>query len=93
VTDIIQKWLVGVLTTLSVALVISALSLWQRVAAVEAWRTETMPLQMAVERAQIATTLNAVELQAVRAEMRVEELADDVRSLDERVRDLENGND
>jgi hypothetical protein len=89
VSDIIQKWLVGVLTTASMALIVAAFALWSRVAALEAWRTETMPLQLAVERAQRDNTINAIELKTMRVEMRVEETRDELRSLDERIRHLE----
>lgn len=88
-TDIMQKWLVGVLTASSMALVVAALSLWSRVAALESWRVDTMPLQMAVDRAQIATTINALELHGMRVEMRVEEAHDELRELNTRVRGLE----
>ncbi len=92
VTDLAQKWIVGVLLLLTGAIGTAAVKLLADVAELKQWRTETLPLSQAIEHNQMRASISANDVRSAHNEMMLLELERAVNALDDRIRELERRN-
>jgi hypothetical protein len=90
-SDVVSKWIGGLLLFLTVGAIGSSFTMWQSVNKLETWRLETHPLETELSLAQLRTSINANDIRGLRNEVRIVMLESEVVLLEMQLDQLRRG--